>query len=138
MASICTLIRIFLREAYVCLLHPNWHHAGFCRSERRLGPPSPPRLPIIGPHRSLHCAGRRSAEDSSTCTHTSTSARFHLQRQTQADGGKTQIPHRPPCPPVHASSSRQSLTQTRKQKNPHLHAETSNRPSQVPGDRMRK
>lgn len=99
MASICTLIRIFLREAYVCLLHPNWHHAGFCSSERRLGPPSPPRLPIIGPHRSLHCAGRRSAEDSSTCTHTSTSARFHLQRQTQADGGKTQIPHRPPCPP---------------------------------------
>lgn len=110
MASICTLIRIFLREAYVCLLHPNWHHAGFCRSERRLGRPGPPRSPIIGPRRSLRCA----AADSSTCTHTSTSARFHLLRQMQADGGKTQIP------------------QTHKQKNPHLYVESSTPPRSSP------
>lgn len=95
MASICTLIRIFLREAYVCLLQPNWHHAAFCLSERRLGPPSPLRSPIIGPPWSLHCVRRRAIKDLSTCTHTSTSARFHLQRQTQADGGKAHTP----CPP---------------------------------------
>lgn len=53
--------------------------------------------PIIRPRWSLYCAGRRSAEDPSTCTHTSTSARFHLQRQTQADGGKTPNPLQPPC-----------------------------------------
>ncbi|TWW75694.1 hypothetical protein D4764_13G0003560 [Takifugu flavidus] len=56
-------------------------------------------------------------------------------RQTQADGGKTPNPRQPPCLRLIPSAS---LTQSQQRKNPHLHAETSNTPSQVPGDRMRK
>lgn len=73
---------------------------GLCRSKRRLGPPRPTALAHnrAAPVPPLRAETLRS-KIGAPATHTSTSARFHLQRQTQADGGKTQIPHRTPPPP---------------------------------------
>lgn len=61
--------------------------------ERWLGLLSSPCSPIIGTWQSLHCVERHSDKDSSTCTHTSTSAAFHLRHRTQAGEAKTPIPN---------------------------------------------